>query len=79
MRERGALAEGGRRAEEARATLEVVRAMKDEFVDFLTRLASVETPTHHPETITAIHGILGPALEELGYDVRVAPQGSGSG
>jgi len=51
----------------------VVRAMKDEFVDFLVALARVETPTHHPETIKTIHGLLGPALEGLGYQVRVLP------
>jgi glutamate carboxypeptidase len=58
-------------AEEAARTLELVRSMHDEFVDFLSRLCSIESPTDHPETQTAVHAVLGPALEDLGYDVRI--------
>ncbi len=47
--------------------------MKDEFIDFLSRLALVESPTHHPETIKGMHALIGPALEELGFDVRIIP------
>ena len=64
-------AERDRAAEEARRTLGIVRAMKDEFVDFLSSLARVESPTSHPETIRGVHAVIGPALQELGYEVRV--------
>ena len=64
--------DAGRAADEARATLEHARAKKDEFVDFLSRLAEVESPTHHPETIKGVHALIGPALEELGFDVRIS-------
>jgi glutamate carboxypeptidase len=57
--------------EEAARTLETVRGMRDEFVDFLSRLCEVESPTDRPETQTAVHAILGPAFQELGFDVRV--------
>jgi glutamate carboxypeptidase len=60
-----------RAAEEARRTLEIAHGMKDEFVDFLSSLALVESPTNHPETITDVHAILGPELQDLGFDVRV--------
>jgi glutamate carboxypeptidase len=63
--------DGERAAEEARTTLEIAHGMKDEFVDFLSSLALVESPTNHPETITGVHAILGPELEDLGFDVRV--------
>lgn len=69
-RERSAVGEE-QRAEEAAQTLAMVRGMRDEFVDFLSRLCEVESPTDHPETQTAVHAILGPALQELGFDVRV--------
>lgn len=61
----------GPSAEEARRTRERVREMRDEFVDFLIRLCSVESPTDRPDTQTGVHAILGPALEDLGFDVRV--------
>jgi glutamate carboxypeptidase len=60
-------------AEGARETMRRTHAMKDEFVDFVSRLARVETPTQHPETMKEIHGIIGPELEGLGYDVRIVP------
>ena len=60
-----------RLAEEAHETFEVARGMKDQFVDFLSSLALVESPTNHPETITRVHAILGPELLDLGFDVRV--------
>lgn len=69
-RERSAAGEE-HRVEEAAKTLAIVRGMGDEFVDFLSRLCEVESPTDHPETQTAVHAILGPALQELGFDVRV--------
>lgn len=60
-----------RAVEAARETLDHTRKKKDEFVDFLSRLAEVESPTNHPETIKGVHALIGPELEELGYDVRI--------
>ena len=57
--------------EQARTTLECVRGYRDEFVDFLSRLCAVESPTDHPQTQSGVHAILGPTLEELGFDVRI--------
>ncbi|NNL31329.1 MAG: M20/M25/M40 family metallo-hydrolase, partial [Gemmatimonadetes bacterium] len=59
------------RTEEAHELLEHVRSRRDEFVDFLARLCTVESPTDHPDTQSAVHAILGPAFEDLGFDVRV--------
>ena len=63
----------GRSADEARATLDHVRACKDEFVDFLTRLARVESPTDDAAAQKDVHAILAQALEDLGYRVRRIP------
>jgi glutamate carboxypeptidase len=63
----------GQVADEARATIEGARAMKDEFVDFLSRLVGIESPTDHPDTQRSVHTFLGPELESLGFDVRVIP------
>ena len=60
-----------RAAQDARTTLEIAQGMKDQFVDFLASLALVESPTDHPETIRGVHAILGPELQELGFDTRV--------
>jgi len=62
-----------RGTEEARATLERVRERHDEFVDFLSTLCRVESPTDHPRTQANVHAILGPVFEDLGYDVRIVP------
>ena len=62
-----------RPAAEARAMLDDARGMRDEFVDFLSRLALVESPTDHPETQKEVHALIGVALDELGYDVRIIP------
>lgn len=62
--------DAARLAEEAAATLDCARSMRDEFVDFLSSLALVESPTDRPETIPGVHAIIGPALEDLGFDVR---------
>ena len=59
--------------EEARRTLDLARSRRDEFVEFLAGLARVESPSDHPETIRGVHALVGPALEELGFDVRVVP------
>jgi glutamate carboxypeptidase len=56
---------------EARATHECVLGMRDEFIDFLAHLCSVESPTDHPDSQTGVHAILVPVLEDLGYDVRI--------
>lgn len=61
----------GQASDQARRTLEHVRSMKDEFVAFLSCLCQVESPTDHPETQSAVHSIVGPALEAIGYDVRI--------
>jgi glutamate carboxypeptidase len=61
----------GRGTEEGFRTLEHVRGMKDEFVDFLSTLCLVESPTDHPATQSEVHALLEPAFTDLGYDVRV--------
>ena len=58
---------------EARRALEHVRTLKDEFVDFLATLASLESPTDRPEKQRPVQELLGRALEDLGFDVRVIP------
>ena len=64
--------------EEAGATLSQVRGMRDEFVSFLSRLASLESPTDHPETQAPVQQLLASALEDLGYHVRII-RGRGTG
>lgn len=58
-------------AEEAARTLRYVRGMGDEFVDFLSALCRVESPTDHPDTQAGVHALIGPALEDLGMEVRI--------
>ncbi len=60
-------------ADEARRTLEVVRDMRDEFVDFLAHLAGLESPTDRPETQAPVQRVLADALDDLGFDTRVVP------
>jgi len=62
-----------RATEEGLRTLEHVRGLRDEFVDFLSGLCEVESPTDHPQTQNGVHELLGPAFEDLGYDVRIVP------
>jgi glutamate carboxypeptidase len=57
--------------EEARRTLAHIRGMRDDFVSFLTALCWVESPTDHPETQNGVHDLLGPAFEQVDYDVRI--------
>jgi glutamate carboxypeptidase len=57
--------------EEARRTLAHIRGMRDDFVSFLTDLCWVESPTDHPETQNGVHDLLGPAFEQVDYDVRI--------
>lgn len=56
---------------DALRTRELVRGMRDEFVAFVSRLCEIESPTDRPETQAAVHAILGSALAELGFDVRI--------
>ncbi len=63
--------ENERSVEEAQRTLEHVRGMRDEFVNFVAGLCEIESPTDHPDTQGAVHALLGPAFEDLGYDVKV--------
>lgn len=60
-----------RATEEGLRTLEHVRGMRDEFLDFLSALCRVESPTDRPETQTRVHALLEPALADLGYDTRI--------
>lgn len=62
-----------RLTEEAARTLAHVRGRRDEFVDFLSSLCRVESPTDHPETQALVHALLAPALEALDFEVRVVP------
>ncbi len=63
----------GPRSELGLAMLDHVRAMRGEFVDFLTRLAALESPTDSPGSQAAVQAVLTEALRELGYDVRLIP------
>jgi len=47
-----------------------VHGLRDEFVDFLTGLCEVESPTDHPETQRSVHSLLVPAFDDLEYEVR---------
>lgn len=58
---------------EARATLEHVRGLRDDFVDFLCTLCRVESPSDEPETQAGVHDLLTPAFEELGFDIEIVP------
>jgi len=60
-----------RTTEEGLQTLEHVHGMKDEFVDFLSGLCRVESPTDHPATQSGVHALLEPAFTDLGYEVRI--------
>lgn len=53
--------------------LQHVRASRGDFVEFLTALCAVESPTSEWDSQRGVHAILTPALEELGFDVRVVP------
>lgn len=57
--------------EESVAILEWVRERREDFVGFLSRMASVESPTDVPASQEGVQAILGEALEELGHRVRV--------
>ncbi len=62
-----------RALDESCRTLAHVRGMRDEFVDVLSDLCRIESPTDHPETQRDVHALLAPALEEIGFDVRIVP------
>ena len=64
--------------EEGGRTLECVHSMQDAFIDFVSRLCRVESPTDHPDTQSEVHEILEPAFRDLDYDVRII-QGRKSG
>ena len=57
--------------EEGLSTLQHVRGMRDEFVDFVSSLCLVESPTDQPLTQSSVHALLEPAFTDLGFDVRV--------
>lgn len=57
--------------EESARTLEHVRGMRDEFIEFVSRLCEIESPTDRPRTQAAVHDVLTPALEALGFDVEI--------
>lgn len=65
--------------EESVRLLEHVRGMRDDFVDFVSRLASVESPTDVPGSQAGVQAILREALEDLGYAVRFVPGRGQSG
>lgn len=56
-----------------RAVVDTVRSSRDEFIDFVTTLCEVESPTSAWETQRGVHAILTPALEALGFSTRVVP------
>lgn len=59
--------------ETARETLEWIHGRRDEFIDFVHGLCSVESPTDRPDTQRDVHAILEPAFRDLGYEVRRVP------
>jgi len=71
MAQGSGLAQPGTR--EAKAMLEHVRGMRDEFVHFLARLASLESPTDRPETQGPVQAEIGAFLNDLGFEVRILP------
>lgn len=62
-----------RLSEQAVRTVEHVHGRRDEFVDFLSSLCRVESPTDHPDTQSDVHALLAPAFEEVGFEVRIVP------
>ncbi|MDZ7781271.1 MAG: M20 family metallopeptidase [Gemmatimonadota bacterium] len=58
--------------------LEHVRGLRSEFVDFLSRMASLESPTDEPERQRPVQRLIASALEDLGYEIRMVP-GRGTG
>lgn len=52
------------------AILGHVRSLRSEFVDFVSALARVESPSDVPASQAGVHALLRPALEELEYEVR---------
>lgn len=54
----------------AQQILQHVRVERDAFIDFVTRLAGVESPTEDGPSQTGVHAILRPAFEALGFEVR---------
>lgn len=50
-----------------------VRGLRDEFVDYVSALCRIESPTDRPETQARVHAVLGPSFQDLGYDVRIVP------
>jgi len=55
---------------DAGAVLTHVRSMRDRMVEFVTRLASVESPSDDPTSQVPVQDMIGEALVELGYQVR---------
>jgi glutamate carboxypeptidase len=55
---------------DAGVVLSHVRSLRDPMVDFVTRLASVESPSDDPASQAPVQTILGHALENLGFEVR---------
>lgn len=50
-----------------------VHDMRDEFVDFLSGLCRIESPTDDPSAQASVHAYLEPALRDLGYRIRIVP------
>lgn len=68
----------GAEVAQAQATLEIVRGMRSEFLEFLSALAEIESPTDRPETQAPVQDELARAFRALDYDVRIIP-GHGTG
>jgi glutamate carboxypeptidase len=62
----------------ARALRDRVREMRADFIDFLSRLVSLESPTDRPDTQKPVQDVLARALEEVGLEARIIP-GRGTG
>lgn len=58
--------------------LDEVRRHRGDFVDFITALCAVESPTDDPASQRGVHTILVAALEDLGFEIRMV-RGRSSG
>ncbi|MGB3632750.1 MAG: M20 family metallopeptidase [Rubrobacteraceae bacterium] len=57
----------------ATGLLDYLRGHRQELVDFLARLATIESPSHEPESQKAVLEILHNELSKLDYSVRYLP------
>lgn len=64
---------GGADTTEPQKIRECIHGMRDEFVDFLSGLCRIESPTEDSSSQSLVHAWLAPALHDLGYRTRTVP------